>query len=66
MSELSIIKLKRAYSSGSVQDLHLIPFSAPFPERRKDATKTGGKYNTNLSKIIQMNVEILFYRSLSL
>jgi len=31
-----------AYSSGSVQDLHLIPFSALFPNG-KNTTKTSGQ-----------------------
>jgi hypothetical protein len=43
MCGLSIIKLKRAYSSGSVQDLHLIPFSAPFPKGERTSPKTVAK-----------------------
>lgn len=37
-----------AYSSGSVQDLHLIPFSPLFPQNRKSDTKISGDKDTQI------------------
>ena len=37
-----------AYSSGSVQDLHLIPFSPLFPSNRKSDTKISGDKDTQI------------------
>jgi hypothetical protein len=34
-----------AYSSGSVQDLHLIPFSVSSPKRERTPPKSGTKVN---------------------